>query len=112
MAVSGLLCDFTFMQGVNSLVCSEHFRKDCFEKDTKLAAGFGMKKKPSISNNFQTLFWIRWLVKWANYNYKSYKEVENVLAQCWSGKKIRDAYTNRYSLVYKLFTEVYYYLDK
>jgi len=50
---------------------------------------------------------IRWLVRWANYN-MSYKEVENVRFCI----VLRDAYTIRYSLVYKSITEVYYYLDK
>ncbi|XP_065885779.1 uncharacterized protein [Dysidea avara] len=28
-----------------SVLCSEHFTKDCFEKDTELAAGFGIQKR-------------------------------------------------------------------
>ena len=39
--------------------------------------------------------------------------MENIsFSKCSSGKRIRDAYTIRYFLVYKSFTEVYYYLDK
>jgi len=29
----------------NFFACSEHFTKDCFEKDTELAASFGIKKQ-------------------------------------------------------------------
>ena len=37
----------------NSCLCSKHFTKDCFEKDTELAAGFGIKKsRRSHFNDF------------------------------------------------------------
>ena len=29
----------------SSVLCSEHFTKDCFEKDTEISASFGMKKR-------------------------------------------------------------------